>query len=299
MKVAWDPIYRHPLPKNHRFPMEKYELLPQQLIHEGIVEVRDFFSPGALSEQHITAVHYSSYWQRIKEHQLSAHEIRRTGFPFSQSLVERETRIAQGTLEAAVFALDQGVSFNIAGGTHHAGCDFGEGFCILNDLAIAAEFLVNTGKSRKILIIDLDVHQGNGTADIFKSRDQVVTFSMHGAHNFPLKKIPSNCDVALPDFTSDNIYLSKLDQYLWDFCHRVKADFIFYQAGVDVLATDALGRLSLSIEACKKRDQMVLDFAHRQSVPLTVVMGGGYSPDLKDILEAHTNTYRLAREMYF
>ena len=298
MKIAWDPIYSHPLPEHHRFPMAKYELLPQQLLYEGVVQTEDFFSPGDLDERHIVAVHHPDYWLRVKHHQLTPQEERRTGFPFSQSLIERETRIAQGTVEAAGYALRDGIAFNIAGGTHHAGVNFGEGFCILNDLAIAAQFLIDQKRASKVLIIDLDVHQGNGTADIFRDNPSVVTFSMHGAHNFPLKKVPSSLDVDLPDQTSGSRYLKILEQHLAGFCTQSQPDFIFYQAGVDVLATDALGRLALSPQACKQRDQMVLEFGYNLNTPMVVVMGGGYSPDLKDILEAHANTYRLAKELY-
>ncbi len=279
--------------------MQKYELLPQQLVHEGIVEPGDLFSPGVLAEEHTVAVHDETYWLRVKHDQLTPQEIRRTGFPYSTSLIERETRIAQGSIEAASYALKDGVAFNIAGGTHHAGIDFGEGFCILNDIAIAAQYLLDHTRISKILVIDLDVHQGNGTAHIFQEHAQVVTFSMHGEHNFPLKKIPSNLDVALPDNTEDQPYLQLLDSHLKGYLKEVAADFIFFQAGVDVLGSDTLGRLSLSHQACQQRDRLVLEFARHHNIPVAIVMGGGYSPQLKHILEAHANTYRVAKELYF
>ncbi len=299
MKVAWNPKYCHRLPSNHRFPMEKYELLPQQLLHEGTISQDDLFDPGQLLEKDITNVHQPMYWQKVRDLCLSPSEVRRTGFPLSQALVDRETSIAQGTLEASYFALEQGVAFNIAGGTHHAGSDFGEGFCLLNDIAIASQRLLLERLVSRILIIDLDVHQGNGTAEIFSANPQVVTFSMHGAKNFPMKKQKSSLDINLEDGLTDDVYLNLLEHHLLNFCDQISADFVYYQAGVDVLDTDALGRLSLTLNGCRNRDRLVLEFCKNRGIPLVVVMGGGYSPQLNTIVEAHANTYRLAQQLYF
>lgn len=299
MKVAWNPLYCHHLPANHRFPMEKYELLPQQLLHEGTINSEHLFSPGHLTETQILAVHDVTYWSKLKNLQLRPDEIRRSGFPLSKALIIREALIARGTIEAAHFAMDYGVSFNIAGGTHHAGTDFAEGFCLLNDLAIAAQYLVLENLANRVLIIDLDVHHGNGTAEIFRGNLQVVTFSMHGAKNFPLNKPPSDLDVPLEDGTGDGEYLRLLQEHLTGFCKQVKPDFVFYQAGVDVLRSDTLGRLALTLQGCKLRDQLVMQYCRKEGIPLTVVMGGGYSPDINTILEAHANTYRTAKELYF
>jgi acetoin utilization deacetylase AcuC-like enzyme len=214
-------------------------------------------------------------------------------------LIEREIKIAGGTIECAQYALQYGISLNIAGGTHHAYANRGEGFCILNDLAIAAEFLIKSRYARRILILDLDVHQGNGTAEIFGSRPDVFTFSIHGKNNYPSPKEKSTLDIPLPDKTTDKEYLKILQYYLGKIIDTFKPDFIFYQCGVDVLESDKLGKLSLSIEGCKERDRMVLQNAYRNNIPLAAAMGGGYSEKISTIVEAHANTFRLAREIYF
>lgn len=299
LKVAYALIYAHPLPKHHRFPMLKYDLLPQQLLHEGTITSENLFTPSHLSESTILATHCPKYWQKLKQLQLSRAEERRTGFPLSAALVEREITIAQGTLQAALYALTFGISMNIAGGTHHAFTNKGEGFCLLNDMAIAANYLLNHQLRDAILMIDLDVHQGNGTAEIFRQQPKVFTFSMHGAKNYPLHKEASDLDVPLPDGTSDSIYLSLLRQHLTHLWERFRPDFVFYQAGVDVLATDKLGRLELSLIGCQTRDQIVLEFCHHHQIPIVVTMGGGYSTKIVTIVEAHANTYRLAQQLYF
>src|ERR1700742_4215424 len=188
LKIAYDPIYTHPLPEGHRFPMLKYELIPAQLLHEGIINPESLFSPDIVDEEVILLTHKKDYWEKLRNLMLSPQEQRRTGFPLSARLIEREMRIAQGTIDGAVYAKQFGVSFNVAGGTHHAGSDWGEGFCLLNDQAIAANYLLSNKLASSILIIDLDVHQGNGTAEIFQSNPAVFTFSMHGANNFPFRK---------------------------------------------------------------------------------------------------------------
>ena len=214
LKIAYRKEYAHPLPENHRFPMEKYELLPEQLLYEGTVTENNFFSPNLLSEEDILAIHKEEYWHKLKNLTLSRKEERRTGFPLSAALVERERIINQGTIDAANFALQYGVSMNIAGGTHHAFTDRGEGFCLLNDIAIAALYLLKNKKAKKILVVDLDVHQGNGTAEIFRHNPDVFTFSMHGKGNYPMQKEKSDLDIELEDKTDDKTYLRVLRENL-------------------------------------------------------------------------------------
>ena len=296
--VAFDPIYVLPLPENHRFPMEKYDLLPKQLVHEGTCYPEDFFSPQALDEQIVKVIHQKEYVDRLKQMKLDLSEVRKIGFPISQQLVEREFIIAGGTIEGALKSLESGISFNIAGGTHHAHSSHGEAFCMLNDQAIAARYLLDHQHAKKVLIIDLDVHQGNGTAEIFKKEERVFTFSMHGKKNYPFRKENSDWDIALEDNTGDEVYLNLLNDPLPLLFKRVDPDFVFYLSGVDVVDTDRLGRLGLSIEGCKKRDEQVLKFCHKCSLPAQCSMGGGYSKDIKLIIEAHANTYRVAQQIY-
>jgi acetoin utilization deacetylase AcuC-like enzyme len=299
LKVAWSESYVLPLPPNHRFPMSKYEILPQQLLHEGTIDHENIFRPAPLDTKWILSTHDSDYWDKLSSLTLTPHEIRRTGFPLTGELVQREIVIANGTLQCSLYALKYGVAMNVAGGTHHAFTDKGEGFCLLNDIAIAANYLLEENLARRILVVDLDVHQGNGTASIFNNDSRVFTFSMHGANNYPLKKERSDLDIGLPDFTDDRFYLSVLDSNLKNLIDQVQPDFIFYQSGVDILDTDKLGRLSITREGCKQRDRIVLTTAWQNKIPLVASMGGGYSPDFRDIIEAHANTFRLAQEIFF
>ncbi|MBU0695950.1 MAG: histone deacetylase [Bacteroidetes bacterium] len=299
LKIAFDPIYAHPLPKGHRFPMLKYELIPLQLKHEGVITDENLFSPDILDEEWVLLTHEKAYWERLKHLQLSYQEERRTGFPLSAQLVERELRIAKGTIDGCHFAMEYGVAFNVAGGTHHAGTNWGEGFCLLNDQAIAANYLLNKSLASSILIIDLDVHQGNGTAQIFEKEPKVFTFSMHGEKNFPFRKEQSDLDIGLADGVSDEEYLSILAEKLPQLFAQVQPDLVFYLAGVDVLATDKLGKLSLTKEACLQRDKMVFKACQTRGIPVQVSMGGGYSPNIKDIVDAHSNTFKVANEIYF
>jgi len=299
LKIAYHPIYKHPLPEGHRFPMEIYELLPKQLVHEGTCTEANFYEPGFPDEKYITAVHTQEYVTNLKALTIERRAARKIGFPLSQELVDREQIIAQGTILGCHYALENGISFNIAGGTHHAYSDHGEAFCLFNDQAIGARYLQSKGLAQHILIVDLDVHQGNGTAEIFQGDDSVFTFSMHGAGNYPFKKEVSDLDIAIPDQSGDAYYLGKLKETLPRLIDQVKPDFIFYLSGVDILETDKLGRLSCSVEGCKERDRFALSCFRKSGIPVQVSMGGGYSPDIKTIIEAHANTYRLAQEIYF
>jgi acetoin utilization deacetylase AcuC-like enzyme len=298
IKVAWDPVYVHPLPEKHRFPMEKYELLPAQLRHEGTLLEKNFFSPKKAELNDILAIHDQHYWEKLSKLQLNRQEQLRSGFPHSEQLIQRELFITGGSIQASLFALEYGIAFNIAGGTHHAYSDRAEGFCLLNDIAISASYLLRNQLAKRILVVDLDVHQGNGTAKIFESEPRVFTFSMHGEHNYPLRKEKSDLDVPLKDGISGSDYLKLLEENLPQLVTNQNPDFIFFQSGVDILETDKLGRLGVSISDCKKRDKMVLQLAFDKSIPIMACMGGGYSKEIKHIVEAHANTYRLAKEIW-
>ncbi|HEX8549547.1 MAG TPA: histone deacetylase [Cytophagaceae bacterium] len=298
MKIAWAENYVLDLPEDHRFPMLKYELIPQQLIHEGVIQEEEIFNPTDISEELILLTHTPEYWDKLKNGNLSKSDIRKIGFPYSAPLIERECCIASGTIMAALFSLQDGIAFNSAGGTHHSFADRGEGFCLLNDIAIAANYLLSINKVSKILVVDLDVHQGNGTAKIFEQREDVFTFSLHGKNNFPMFKERSDLDIALQDETTDEEYNAVLKKTLPALINSIRPEIIFYQAGVDVLATDKLGKLALTKEGCKERDKLVFGLAKSNNVPVCVSMGGGYSERIADIVDAHCNTFKAAREVY-
>ncbi|MGS2725568.1 histone deacetylase family protein [Psychroserpens sp. BH13MA-6] len=299
LKIAYHPIYKHPLPEGHRFPMLKYELLPEQLRYEGTCKEANFFEPEVLEDTHILQVHSASYLNDLKQLTLDKSAARKIGFPLSETLVKREVVIADGTIKASKFALEHGIAMNIAGGTHHAYTSHGEAFCLLNDQAIGARYLQRSGLAKKILIVDLDVHQGNGTAEIFRNDDSVFTFSMHGKSNYPFKKETSNLDIALENDTTDDTYLNLLYDTLPKLFLELQPDFVYYLSGVDVIASDKLGKLGMTVNGCKARDQFVLETCKKNHVPVMCSMGGGYSPDIKIIIEAHANTYRLAQALYF
>jgi acetoin utilization deacetylase AcuC-like enzyme len=294
IKIAYDPIYAHPLPEGHRFPMVKYELIPGQLLHEGSITTANIFAPEPCEEPVVLLTHDPSYWYDLKHLRLSPQHIRRIGFPLSAQLVERELRITQGTIDCCRFAFKNGVALNVAGGTHHAFSNRGEGFCLLNDMAVAANYLLHQKLAEKIAIIDLDVHQGNGTASLFENEPRVFTFSMHGGHNYPFLKEKSDLDVPLPDGIGDRDYLNLLDEKLHFIETTVRPDFVFYLSGVDVLSTDRFGKLNLTMAGCLKRDERVFNFCKKLHLPCVAAMGGGYSPDVRHVVEAHCNTFRAA-----
>lgn len=299
LKIAFSPIYKYSLPEGHRFPMEKYELLPEQLLYEGTITKDNFFHPTPVDEVTILLTHDEDYWNRLKHQTLTRKEIREIGFPMSKNLVERGRHIAGGTIQCAHYAKEFGVAMNIAGGTHHSYTYKGSGFCVINDIAIAANYLLKKQLAKQILVIDLDVHQGDGTAQIFQQENRVFTFSMHGAKNFPSRKQQSDLDIGLPDKTEDAFYLKTLRATLPKLLAEVTPDFIFYLSGVDIIASDKLGRLSCSIQGCKERDRIVLQACKDHNIPVAASMGGGYSEKLAHIIEAHANTYRVAQEIYF
>jgi len=299
MHIAFDPCYAHELPEGHRFPMLKYELIPAQLLHRGIIKTEQLFAPKVCADDIILLTHDEDYLQQLHQQTLSAAAQRRIGFPQSPALTYRELVITQGTIDCALFALKEAVAMNVAGGTHHAFRDRGEGFCLLNDQAVAANYLLHKGLVNKVMIIDLDVHQGNGTAAIFNGLDEVFTFSMHGAHNYPFHKEQSDCDIALPDGIKDDAYLEQMKIMLPDLLKRVKPDIVFYQAGVDVLATDRYGKLKLTEKGCSNRDEYLFKLLKQLQIPCVVTMGGGYSKDIRHIVDAHCNSFQLAQEILY
>lgn len=296
--IAFDPVYNHPLPEGHRFPMLKYELIPGQLLHEGTITTEDLFQPQVCPDEWILLTHDKDYLKKLKNQTLSVREQRQIGFPQSKELTHRELVIMQGTIDCCHAALQSGIALNVAGGTHHAFRDRGEGFCLLNDFAIAANYLLHLHLAQKILIIDLDVHQGNGTAKIFEREDRVFTFSMHGAHNYPFKKEKSDLDIPLEDNMKDEAYLRILNQSLEQLLPKVNPDIVFYLSGVDVLGTDKFGKLRVTPEGCKQRDKIIFERLYAQRIPCVVAMGGGYSEDVRIITEAHCNTFRMAKSVY-
>ena len=299
LKVAYHPIYKHNLPEGHRFPMEKYDLLPQQLLYEGTCKEENFFTPEIPNNKYFFMVHDPEYVSDLMNITLNQKAARKIGFPLNEDLIAREMIIADGTIKASEFALKYGIAMNIAGGTHHAFTNKGEGFCMLNDQAIGARYLQNKELANKILIVDLDVHQGNGTAEIFQNDPTVFTFSMHGKSNYPFHKERSDLDIPLDNGTEDELYLSILKETLPKLIKKQDPDFIYYLCGVDVINTDKLGKLSLTIEGCKERDRFVLQICKNYNIPVMCSMGGGYTPDIKVIIDAHANTFRLAQEIFF
>ncbi|WP_241558512.1 histone deacetylase [Paracnuella aquatica] len=298
LHIAFDPIYAHPLPEGHRFPMLKYELIPAQLEYEGSITAANLFSSKPCPDEVVLWTHTADYVTKLHHQMLSAREQRHIGFPQSPQLTQREFIIAQGTIDCCYYAMENGVALNVAGGTHHAFADRGEGFCMLNDFGVAANYLLQRNLAKQILIIDLDVHQGNGTASIFTGEPRVFTFSMHGKNNYPFRKEKSDLDVELPDGIDDAAYLQLLRQHLPRLLDTVRPDFIFYLSGVDILSTDKFGKLQVSMEGCRQRDHFVFTQIHNRRLPCVVAMGGGYSPQVKTIVDAHCNTFRAAKDIW-
>jgi acetoin utilization deacetylase AcuC-like enzyme len=257
-----------------------------------LVGQEQLIEPDPCPEPHILRVHDPSYWEKLKNFKLSDRERRRLGIPLHSNSLNRARSSAFGTLSAARSALRDGIAFNLGGGTHHAFFAHGEAYSMVNDLAIAAHGLLDEGSVKRVLVLDLDVHQGNGTASLMEREDRVYTFSMHGADNYPFRKARSDRDLAFPSGTGDEAYLRVLERELHDLFRRISPDIILYQAGVDVLAGDRLGTLALSKDACRERDRMVFEASFREAVPIAVTMGGGYSERVAELVDAHTATFR-------
>ncbi|RPD47919.1 histone deacetylase [Hymenobacter sediminis] len=296
--LATSDRYSIQLPAGHRFPIAKYALIREQLLWQGIAPPEDFYDPGFCAEEDILRVHSEDYWHRVRDLHLTPAEVRRLGLPQSPELVRRSLSSSAGTVQSARKALEHGIGLSLAGGTHHAFRDRGEGFCVLNDIAIAAAHLLHHKLARQVLVVDLDVHQGDGTASIFQHEPRVFTFSMHAGANYPLRKEQSDLDIALDLGTDDATYLQILEETLPPLLAQTRPDFIFFQAGVDVLATDKLGKLALTQAGCRRRDEYVLRLCQQHQLPVAVSMGGGYSEQLRDIVDAHCNTFRVAYEVF-
>ncbi len=298
-KIAYHHCYHHLLPDGHRFPMEKYDLIPQQLQIQGVISEHQLFEPSLCTDDILALTHHINYIENLTKGTIEPGMMRRIGFPYSKELITRERIITRGTIECALFALKFGASMNIAGGTHHAFNDRGEGFCIFNDIAVAANYLLYHNLVKKIAIIDLDVHQGNGSASLFKNTPNVFTFSMHGRNNYPFLKEKSDLDIALEDGIDDTGYLQLLSTFLPKLIEDHKPEIIFYQCGVDILESDKFGKLKISMDGCMKRDAMVFATARNCNLPIVAVLGGGYSPNISQIVDAHCQTFIACKKFYF
>lgn len=286
--------YTFPLPAGHRFPISKYALLRERVIGEGIVPAERVHDPAAASRDDLLLVHTADYIDRFTAGALTRDEERRLGFPWSPALVERSYRAAGGTFEAAGCALDDGVAMNLAGGTHHAFPSHGEGFCVFNDVAVAIRRLQRGRRIVRAAVVDLDVHQGNGTNAIFAGDERVFTFSMHGERNYPFHKVPGSLDVELEDRTGDDEYLSLLAASLPKALDAARPDLVVYLAGADPLATDRLGRLSLSFAGLARRDALVLEQCRDVGLPIVITIAGGYAEPIDDSVTVHATTARIA-----
>jgi acetoin utilization deacetylase AcuC-like enzyme len=286
------------LPDGHKFPIIKYAKIRQRLITEGTLAEGSISEPALANREEILLVHTADYHDRFIEGQLTAREVRRLGLPWSASLVRRSRFSVAGTMAAAHTALNEGASANLGGGTHHAFADHGEGFCVFNDIAIAINLLRAEGAIYRAAVIDCDVHQGNGTAAIFANEPEVFTLSLHGEKNYPLIKQQSTIDVAFADGTEDDEYLYLLEENLAPVLERFRPDIVFYQAGVDPLHKDRLGRLALTAEGLMRRDAMVFNACRARSLPCVITLGGGYAKNVDDTVEAHCNTIRTACEIF-
>lgn len=298
MFVSYATGYFVEIGETHVFPMRKFPLIHQQLLAEGTIHSSRVIAPDLARPEDILLVHTRDYWTRLSQGQLTPQEIRKLGLPWSPALVRRSQLATQGTLNAARYALAEGIAGNIAGGTHHAFPDHGEGFCVLNDIAVAVRVLQREGDVERVALIDCDVHQGNGNAAIFAGEAEVFTFSMHGANNYPLRKLTSTLDVELPDGTTDDPYLKLLETSLEQIFSCFKPDLVFYLAGVDPYYKDRFGKLALTMKGLRERDRLVFEACHRAGVPVTITLSGGYAIPTDDTVEAHCNTFRVGREVF-
>ena len=297
MQVFYTPRYYADIGDHHIFPIRKFELVRDRLLSEGTLNQTDLLEPEPARLEDVLLVHTSDYVTRLCAGELTKSELRRLGLPWSQSLVQRSFYAVGGTIAAARYAIANGIGSNLAGGTHHAFADRGEGFCVMNDVAIAIRVLQRNGTIQRAAIVDCDVHQGNGTATIFADDQKVFTFSMHGAKNYPLFKTRSSLDVELADGTGDEAYLQALAHHL-PLVLAHKPEVIFYLAGADPFTGDKLGRLALSIAGLRERDEFVLRTSFNEEIPFVTVMSGGYGQDINDTVEIHCNTIRAVRTVF-
>ena len=289
--IAWNELYCQPLPEGHHFPMEKYNLIPEELVRRGLITTADLISPEMADEAIVALVHDPAYINMLKQQVLPEKMIRRIGFPLNQRLVEREFCIVQGTINGVLFALQNGLAFNVAGGTHHAFADRGEAYCLLNDVAVAAAYALKQKDLKQVLILDLDVHQGNGTAAIFQHRPEVFTVSIHEENAWPRVKQTSDMDIGLPKETRGEFYLDQLQACLSAVETACTPDLALLVSGVDVLQNDRLGGLNLTLEDCRQRDNLVFNWLKQKGIPAVVTMGGGYNRNVNDVVEAHCATF--------
>ncbi len=296
-RIFYSPYYYADIGENHVFPIKKFELVRDKLLKEKILRISEITEPQPAKIEDVLLVHTDDYITRLRNGTLTAREVRRLGLPWSKSLVRRSFLACSGTVNAARHALKNGVASNLAGGTHHSFPDRGEGFCVLNDVAVAIRVLQKENLAKKFLIVDCDVHQGNGTAFIFKDEADVFTFSMHGAKNYPLFKEKSTLDIELPDKTCDAEFLEILNEALPRiFLHN--PDLVFYLGGADPFEKDKLGRLGLTMEGLQQRDEAVLSFAKNKKIPIVTTMSGGYAQDINDTVEIHCNTIRAVKKIF-
>lgn len=298
MKVFHGVLKPLPLPPRHRFPAEKYTMLREQLLERGVLHHDDLRRAEPAPTTALAKVHEEEYLDAFFTGRLERRVLARIGLPWSEALVERATASVGATVEATWAALDEGIAGSLGGGTHHAHPNFGAGYCVLNDLAVAARTVLDAGRVERVLIFDVDVHQGDGSAAIFASESRVFTCSIHGASCFPARKQESDLDVPLPDGTDDETYLTTLDTTLEQALERARPELVIYQAGVDVLATDTLGSLSLTLEGVAERDRRVFAAARRAKIPIVFTLGGGYGKPIMTTIEAHLGTFRVARDLY-
>jgi acetoin utilization deacetylase AcuC-like enzyme len=298
MKAFYTDHYVLPLPPEHRFPMRKYALLREQMVAQGIIAPENLLTPDAATDEQILRAHNADYLARVTRGELTRQEVRRIGFPWSPEMVERSRRSSGATMAACRAALHEGVAVNLAGGTHHAFRDHGEGFCVFNDSAIAARAMQAEGHARRVVILDCDVHQGNGTAAILAGDSTVFTFSIHGANNFPFHKERSDLDIELPDGTGDRDYLAMLEEGVQRALGLANADLAIYLAGADPYAGDRLGKMALTMAGLAQRDRLVLEMCSEARLPVAVTMAGGYAKDVEDIVAIHVQTVRTAAELW-
>ncbi len=288
--------YVIPLPTGHRFPIEKYALLRERVLAEGLIRGDRLHEPDRVARDDLLGVHTTDYVDRLTSGALTNDEVRRLGFPWSEHLVERSFRSAGGTCEAVEAALTDGLAINLAGGTHHAFATHGEGFCVFNDVAIAITRQLAAGRISRAAIVDLDVHQGNGTHQIFAGDPRVFTFSMHGRRNYPFHKVAGDCDVELEDGTGDGLYLERLADALPAVLAAARPELVVYLAGADPHEGDRLGRLGLTFTGLARRDHMVLTACREVGIPVAITIAGGYGRDIATTVQVHVNTVKAAVE---
>lgn len=299
MRVSYSPGYYATIPNEHIFPMGKFEGLHKYLLERQILTENEIIEPKMIDFVNLMSAHTQRYAYAVWNGTLDKKEIRKMGLPWTKSLAIRSRLAVQGTLNAGIMALQDGIAGNLAGGTHHAMPDWGEGFCVYNDVAVAIKVLKQSMWINKALVIDCDVHQGNGTAEIFKDDETVFTYSIHGEKNYPFKKPPSNLDIGLPDKTGDKQYHKELIESLDKVFSEFKPDIVFYLGGIDPLETDHFGRLSLSLKGLRERDRIVIEMVTQKEIPLVLLLSGGYAPTLEETVIAHSQMFEIANELGF